>query len=148
MMPSSIPRQPVRKLLRGLTLVELLIVPVIVGIMGSLAYPQYLEFTARAKRTEARAALLQVATNQERFYLSNSTFTNDLTNLGFGAASDVKTNSGAYIVNVTAADATNFTAVATYQNPDSEKDKCLTFTITGDGTQTSAPDTNCWTRTR
>ncbi|MEM9690421.1 MAG: type IV pilin protein, partial [Pseudomonadota bacterium] len=125
-----------------------MIVLVIVGIITSLAYPQYLEYSARAKRAEAKAALLALVLDQERFYLNASTFTNDLTDLGYSAGSDWPTRTGAYRVNVTAADASNFTATATYQGADSEKDKCLTFTITADGAETSAPNTNCWTRTR
>ena len=143
MMPSVSLRR-----MRGITLMELLIVLVIVGIMGSLAYPQYLEFSARAKRSEARAALLNLVIDQERYYLNANTFTNDLTVLGYSAASNWPTRSGAYRVNVTSADATNFSATATYTGTDSEKDKCLTFTITADGSETSAPDTDCWTRTR
>ena len=135
---------------RGITLTELMIVVVIVGILASVAYPQYREFAARAKRTEAKSALLQIAMNQERFYLSNNTFTNDMTNLGFSGAGNVITDSGSYSVSVTAADASNFTAVATYQNTDNERNKCLTFQLVGGGAtvQTSAPDTDCWTRTR
>ena len=133
---------------RGITLPELLIVVVIVGILATVAYPGYREFSARAKRTEAKAALLLIAQNQERFYLSNNTFTNDMTNLGFSAATNVLTDSGSYRVSVTAADAADFTATATYQNADSEKGKCETFTITGQDLRTSSPDTDCWTRTR
>ena len=55
--------------MRGITLLELMIVVVIVGILTAIAYPNYREFAARAKRTEAMALLLEIATNQERFYL-------------------------------------------------------------------------------
>lgn len=134
--------------LRGITLIELLIVIVIIGLMATIAYPQYREFAARAKRVEAKAALLQIAQQQERFYLSNNAFTNDMTNLGFSASSNVITDSESYSVSVTSADAGNFSATATYRFDDSEKAKCETFTIDGDGVRTSLPDTDCWTRTR
>ena len=49
---------------------------------------------------------------------------------------------------VTAADANNWTAVATYQNADPEADKCSTFQLDGRGVRTSTPDTDCWSRTR
>ena len=77
------------KTMRGLTLLELMIVVVIVAVLSMIAYPSYREYSARAKRNEARAALLQIATMQERFYLQNNTYTNDMTNLGFSVANNL-----------------------------------------------------------
>ena len=145
------PRAELRKMvrhMRGVTLLELMIVTVIIGIMAAIAYPNYRQFVARAKRNEAKAALLQIAQNQERFYLQNNTYTLDMTQLGFPDATAYITDTESYSVSVTTADANDFTAVATYQNPDAEKDKCLTFNIDGRGGKTSLPDDNCWTRTR
>ena len=134
--------------MRGVTLIELMIVIVVLSIIVAVGYPNYQEFTARAKRNEARAALLRLATNQERFYLNNNTFTQDLTALGFSTTPTWNTETGYYTIQVTAADATNFTATATYLQGGSEAGKCLTFTIDGRGTKTSGPDPDCWTRTR
>jgi len=134
--------------MRGITLIELMIVITILGILAAVAYPNYREFAARAKRNEAKAALLQIATNQERWYLNNNTYTTDMTNLGFGVANNFVTESNSYTITVTAADANNFTATATYNNIDAEAGKCLTFQIDGRGVRTSAPWTDCWTRTR
>jgi type IV pilus assembly protein PilE len=137
-----------RHRMQGITLIELMIVVVIVSILAAVAYPNYQEFTARAKRNEARAALLRLATNQERFYLNNNTFTQDLTSLGFATTPVWETETGYYDIRVTAANASNFTATATYKQGGSEAGKCLTFTIDGRGSKTSDPDTDCWTRTR
>ncbi len=134
--------------MRGVTLLELMIVTVIIGIMAAIAYPNYRQFVARAKRNEAKAALLQIAQNQERFYLQNNTYTTDMTQLGFPVAAAYITDTEAYSVSVTAADANDFAAVATYQNADAEAGKCLTFNIDGRGGKTSAPNVDCWTRTR
>ena len=134
--------------MRGISLIELLIVIVIIGIMAAIAYPNYRQFAARAKRTEAKAALLQIAQNQERFYLQNNTYTTDMTQLGFPVGAAYITDTEAYSVSVTAADANDFAAVATYQKADAEAGKCMTFNIDGRGGKTSAPDVNCWTRTR
>ena len=137
-----------RHRMRGITLIELMIVVVIVSILAAVAYPNYQEFTARAKRNEARAALLRLATNQERFYLNNNTFTQDLTALGFSTTPTWTTETGYYTIQVTQADATNFSATATYLQGGSEATKCLTFTVDGRGAKTSGPDGDCWTRTR
>jgi type IV pilus assembly protein PilE len=134
--------------MRGVTLLELMIVVVIVGFLAVIAYPNYREFAARAKRNEAKAALLQIATQQERFYLQNNTYTCDMTQLGFPAAAGFVTDSRSYTVDVTACDATNFSAQAAYNMGGTESTKCNLFQLDGRGTRTSNPDTNCWTRTR
>ena len=136
-----------RNHMRGITLIELMIVVVVVSILAAIAYPNYQEFTARAKRNEARAALLRLAVNQERFYLANNSFTTDMTQVGF-SSSPATTETGYYVVAVTSATPSNFSATATYQQGGSEANKCLTFTIDGRGLKTSGPHTDCWTRTR
>ena len=134
--------------MRGITLVELMIVVVIVGLIAVIAYPNYREFVARANRNEAKAALLRIATNQERFYLQNNSFTCDLTRLGFPVAAGFVTESRSYTVDVTACDSNNFTAQAVYNNADAEAGRCGSFQIDGRNMKTSAPEANCWTRTR
>lgn len=102
----------------GMTLIELMIVVVIVGILASVAYPSYLEYTRRAKRSEAKALLADISARMERYYFDNSTYTTNLTDLGFalgsvksaeqnytasleaGASADIKTS---YLTRVTPA---------------------------------------------
>ena len=134
--------------MRGITLIELMIVIVILGILAIVAYPNYREFAARAKRTEAKAALLQIATQQERFYLQNNTFTCDMTQLGFPVANGFVTDSTSYTVDVTACNAANFTAQAAFNLGGAEAAKCNMFQLDGRGTRSSNPDADCWTRTR
>ncbi|MDH3430669.1 MAG: prepilin-type N-terminal cleavage/methylation domain-containing protein [Gammaproteobacteria bacterium] len=135
-----------RKYMGGVTLLELMIVVVVIGIMMAIAYPNYRDFTARAKRNEARALLLEIATAQERFYLQNSRY-GSLVELGY--PDPIISDTGTYAVTVGPADAVNFSATATYQKSDAELGKCTTFTIDGRGIKGntgSYPD--CWTRTR
>lgn len=131
---------------RGITLLELLIVVVIIGIMAAIAYPNYRDFAARAKRNEAKAVLLEIAQNQERFYLQNSTY-GSLSQLGY-PGDTITTDTGSYTVTVNAANAGNFDAQATFLLGGTEAGKCLTFNIDGRGSQTSAPKTDCWTTAR
>lgn len=133
-----------RKYMQGVTLMELMIVVVIIGILTAIAFPNYREFVARAKRSEAKAALLKLATNQEKFYLQNQRF-GTLTELNY--AND-QTETGAYTLTLGFApsNAENFQATATYNVDDREKGKCLWFRIDGAAAKTSYPDTNCWTR--
>ena len=136
------------RFMRGVTLMELMIVVVILGILTTVAYPSYRQYAARAKRTEAKAALLQIATMQERFYLQNNSYTTDMTSLGFPVGTDFETDSNSYIINVTAAGPATFSATAVYQNVDAEAGKCATFSIDGRGSKTSTPKLDCWTNTR
>jgi len=134
--------------MRGITLMELMIVVVIVGILAAIAYPNYRDFAARAKRNEAKAALLMIATNQERFYLNNQVYTDDMTRLGFAVSDDFVTETGSYQIDVAGANASTYTATATYLKADNEAGKCASFTIQPNGDKASAPLADCWTPTR
>lgn len=138
----------IRKNMRGITLIELMVVVIIVGILAVVAYPNYRDFSDRAKRNEAKALLLEIAVNQERFYLQNNRYGN-LVELGYGGAT-VDTDSGAYtaVVGPNPTWEVNFAAVANYNLGGNEAGKCQTFTLDGRGNQGSAPYGDCWTRTR
>ena len=136
----------IRKYMRGVTLLELMIVVVIVSILAAVAYPNYRQFVSRAKRNEAKAMLLEIAAAQERFYLQNSRY-GTLGELGFD--DPYVSETGTYEVTVAVPNpAVNFDATALYQKSDEEKDKCNVFTIDGRGSKGSDPYTDCWTRSR
>jgi len=135
---------------RGVTLLELMIVVVIVAILGMIAVPSYRQYTMRAQRTEAKSALLQLAANQERFYLQNNTYTNNLAALGF--AGGVSEN-GVYTLAVPLANAITYQATAVptpgggFNGKDMNADaECQQFGINSQGLKTAAPDLNnaCW----
>ena len=138
----------IRGSMRGMSLIELMIVVMIVGMLAAIAYPSYREFAARATRTEAKSALLKAAVNQERYYLQNNKFSTDLNELGF-SSNPYTTDTGTYVVTVAAPNpASNFTVTASYQFVDAEAGKCAVFTIDGRGVKESSPSTDCWARTR
>ncbi len=64
---------------RGVTLIELLTVMVVMAIIASIAIPSYRRYLLRAQRTDAKTALLQVQTAEEKFLLQNNTYTADVT---------------------------------------------------------------------
>jgi type IV pilus assembly protein PilE len=137
-----------RKTMRGVTLMELMIVVVIIGILTAIAYPNYRQYAARAKRTEAKAALLQIANRQESFYLQNNTYTENMMQLGF-PTDPYTSDTGSYTIDVDpGADANSFSATANYLNADAEAGKCATFTIDATGAKGSGPLGDCWSRTR
>ena len=60
----------------GMTLVELMVVVLIVGLLSGLAIPSYRGYVLRANRTDAKRALLARAADFERCYTRNSTYLN------------------------------------------------------------------------
>lgn len=146
----TIHAQWLRRRMAGVTLLELMAVVMVIGILGMIALPSYRQYVMRAQRTEAKNALLQLATNQERFYLTNRRYgvTADLTALGFPAG---KSEKGTYAITVTSANtAQSFTATASPTTGgaiDMSGDAmCTSFTINEQGVRSatgSAVDT-CW----
>ena len=134
----------------GVTLMELMVVVIIVGVLAAVGVPTYRNYMMRTHRTEAKSALLRLAAQQERFYLQNNTYTNNFVALGFPGP--VSENS-VYTLAIPVANVTAFTATATPtagggingvdQTADAE---CATFTINQQGIRTAAPNPNgsCW----
>ncbi len=58
----------------GMTLIELMIVVVVLGIIIAIGVPSYRGYITRANRVDATSALLRLAANQERFYMQNNTY--------------------------------------------------------------------------
>ncbi len=155
-MLNHISRQSIYYRNKGITLIELMIVVVIVGILASIAYPAYTESVRKTKRSDGIAALLHVAQAQERFFSRNFSYASNLqTDLGFNATPYVS-EEGNYNVTIVipgtcVSGAVNscFTAVATAVGTQASDTTCGTMTINDRGQKTSAnggTDTTgqCW----
>jgi type IV pilus assembly protein PilE len=68
--------------LKGFSLLELMIVVAIIGILGAIVYPSYQDSVREAKRSEAIAELQKLIAAQERYFLNNREYANNLTLLG------------------------------------------------------------------
>ena len=70
----------------GFTLIELMIVVVIVGILAAIAYPAYQQYARETKRADAHAALLRIATLEEKFFSNNNQYAASTTTRGVRVA--------------------------------------------------------------
>lgn len=122
---------------RGVTLIELMTVIVIIAILASIAVPSYRNYLLRAQRTEATTALLRVQAAQEKFYLQNNAYTDDVdgappAGLGLLAV----TERGFYDIEVDlAADGQSYEATATpvAGAGQADDDRCTGFSVTSTG---------------
>lgn len=60
---------------RGFTLIEMLITVVIIGIVAGIGYPSYMRYVESSLRTDGKAGLLQAASELERCYSRQYTYT-------------------------------------------------------------------------
>jgi prepilin-type N-terminal cleavage/methylation domain-containing protein len=66
---------------QGFTLIELLVVVLIIGILASVALPQYFKTVEKSRAAEAISVLSSVAAAQDREYMRNGAYESLLTNL-------------------------------------------------------------------
>jgi type IV pilus assembly protein PilE len=130
----------------GFTLIELMIVVAVVGILAAIAYPSYIDYVRKSKRSDAMAGLLRVQLEQEKYRASSLAYASGLTALGYGA-DQVQTPEGVYLMEVTAASVAGFVVEAVPQD-DQTNDTCGTFAIGVDGPYTagSYASRECWGR--
>lgn len=150
------------RLQRGFTLIELMIAMVVLAILTAIALPQYSSYVQRARRADAKTALLELAARQERFFAVNNAYTNNAASLGYGAGAtfpvSVSSGSNSYytlaVPTVTAGSATTlptFVATATPTGAQQKDTQCYTFQVNSLGVKTNLDSggaviagANCW----
>jgi type IV pilus assembly protein PilE len=131
----------------GFTLVELVIVVAIIGILAAIALPGYGNYTRKAKRSDAKSALLELAGRQERIFSTTQSYTSNAGSLGYASfpANIPATGQASYSLSVVAS-ATAFTATAAPLGSQTA-DQCGSFVLTESGAQTvtgTESVATCW----
>ncbi len=128
---------------RGFTLIELVVVMIIVAILAAVAIPSYRKYVIRSQRSDAKDALLALATQQEKHYLQCNTYAATFaaaTNCAAGQLQGTNlSKNGWYQLTIPANSAIAFTVTATAiagqsQFQDSE---CRSFTVNQLGTRSA-----------
>ncbi len=117
----------------GWSLVELMIALVIIGIIGAIAVPSYMDRITESRRNDAQTTLMQMKLQQESFRLENNSYATTA-QLG-GPASDF------YTFTVENAGATTFTVVATAKGKQVNDTGCTVLKLDQSTNKTPAA---CW----
>ena len=129
----------------GFTLIELMIVVTIVAALATMAISGYINSVRKSRRTEARTALLDLASREERFMSTNSIYSNTPSDLGYSGSLPIVIGNGYYQVNIPTPGAATSTVPATFTMtaspvPGKGQDKdapCQSFTVDNTGKQSA-----------
>jgi len=134
----------------GFTLIELMIVVIIIGVLAGIAYPSYRNYTQKARRTDGKDALTQIAASQEQFYArclrysatlaGNSALACDDIQIGLGRPTT--SPEGHYSLSLPSTSVTFFNARATAIGLQTQDDPaCQTLELNSFGQKSASA---CW----
>ena len=126
----------------GFTLLELMIVVVIIGILLGIALPSYQSYVLKSNRTEARAALLDIAARQERYAAQNNKYA---FLPGLGASRTTPNNKYTMFIGRCAGGSIDscYVITATANGAQAKDTDCLTITYDSFGNK-GGTTLNCW----
>lgn len=139
-----------KRMHRGFTLLELMIVVVVIAIIASFAITNYTRYAMRTRRADAKEMLMRMAAAEERHYTSFNKYTSKLKDdLGFSSDTP-PTEKGYYTIKIADVDtaAQKYTLSAEpVAGGAQDKDACKTLKLASSGTKDKTGDESngaCW----
>jgi len=127
----------------GFTLLELIIAVAIVGILAAVATPMYSGMVEKSRRSDAITTLLNMSMELEKWRAVNTTYTNNLTNIGYTSTSP----EGYYTLAISNATANTYTITATATGAQASDSSCSTIVISQNGPDVgTAQKRDCWNK--
>lgn len=130
----------------GVTLIEVMIVVVIVGILAAVAIPAYNDYITRSRRSDAFTALETVRAAQEMYRAERGVYRNGndfAANLLPGCSSNMAVPN--YTISVTPATGTTLTTFTATATPQARQAGDFSFTVDQDGAKTcNGTAVNSW----
>jgi type IV pilus assembly protein PilE len=118
---------------RGFTLVELMTVVLVISILAAIGVPSYTNSVRKSRRTEARSALLDAASREERFFATNNYYSIAAGDLGYTAMPTPVGNS--------------YYQLSAACTPDKATKNCVDYQLTAQSIGTQQKDVACATLT-
>ena len=81
---------------KGFTLIELLVVVLIIGILASVALPQYEKAVEKSRAAEPVTILKSLKDAQKAYYLANGRYADSLDKLDIEIPAELYTRNGPY----------------------------------------------------
>ena len=122
---------------RGVTLMELMITIMIIGILGSIAVPTYRNLMMKSNRSDAKIALMNYGQQLERCYTTNQTYVGCLVGLPSASPQSFYTIDWDVAATVTA-----YRLKATPVGAQANDTQCPTLKL--DQASVRTPAVNCW----
>lgn len=126
-----------KRVSKGFTLIEVMIVVAIVAIVATIAYPSYQRYVQQSYRAQAQADLMEIAQFMERQYTIANAYPSDPD----VPATSPDSGTTRYLITLTASDDA-FTLSAVPDGPQTG-DRCGTMTLDNRNNRTPV-DNNCW----